>query len=328
MKMIQKNKNQKDEFISIRLITMDQKVNKSLVVNINMTTSSLLNLLNKTILEFYPNKHMNDFYFLYNGQKLWYSTYNLYQSGIRDGSFIFAGEAEDNDNEILEETNNNLHNMKLYDSNNLIRLNLVETSGVRINVAINKYKTCSDLINLLYKHLKRVYPNYSQSSFTFVYKGAKLSPNNRTLDESEFINGSSILLLVIHPMLEENLDMEASIIMNNEYHENFSFDLEGLLRLCLLKEISIYFYNNLDYYDKKVSNKVKYILEVISGGNIDLNQTQNSIMSVLTKLGGQCNIINFSKFIDENTNKEEIIEFFNILKQDEKKKLIEKKIVY
>jgi hypothetical protein len=107
------------------------------------------------------------------------------------------------------------------------------------------------------------------------------------------------MMNLIEPMFEENLEMDASILMNkyNDYDENFTFDLHGLLRLCLLKEISIYFYNDFEYYDEKVSNKIKYILEVISGGNSDLKKAKNSIMSILGKLGGKYNIINYSKKI-------------------------------
>ena len=47
-------------------------------------------------------------------------------------------------------------------------------------------------------------------------------------------------------------------------------------------------------------------------------------MNVLQKLGGQCNIINFSKYIDQNTNKNELKKVFNILKDDDKQKIIKK----
>ena len=62
---------------------------------------------------------------------------------------------------------------------------------------------------------------------------------------------------------------------------------------------------------------MKHILEIISGGNIDLNQTENSIMSVLKKFEG-INILNFSRFIDAYISKEEFIEIFNILREEDK----------
>ena len=62
---------------------------------------------------------------------------------------------------------------------------------------------------------------------------------------------------------------------------------------------------------------MKHILEIISGGNIDLNQTENSIMSVLKKFEG-INILNFSRFIDAFISREEFIEIFNILREEDK----------
>lgn len=59
---------------------------------------------------------------------------------------------------------------------------------------------------------------------------------------------------------------------------------------------------NLELYRTKLNKKMKHILEIISGGNIDLNQTKNSIMSVLKKFEG-INILNFSKFIDDFINR-------------------------
>ena len=61
--------------------------------------------------------------------------------------------------------------------------------------------------------------------------------------------------------------------------------------------MSLIINKDIDYYKEKINKKVKHILEIISGGNIDLNQTENSIMSVLKKFEG-INILNFSKFID------------------------------
>ena len=121
----------------------------------------------------------------------------------------------------------------------------------------------------------------------------------------------------IQPLFEQNLDINTSIIINNEnYHpKNYNFNLSRLLKLCLIKDISLYIFEDSDYYKKKLSNKMKYILELISGGNIDLNQTENSIMSNLKKFEG-INIVNFSKFIDLCITKDEFNELFSILKED------------
>ena len=47
---------------------------------------------------------------------------------------------------------------------------------------------------------------------------------------------------------------------------------------------------------------MKHIFELISGKNIDLNQAENSIMSVLKKFEG-INMLNVSKFVDSFISK-------------------------
>ena len=61
---------------------------------------------------------------------------------------------------------------------------------------------------------------------------------------------------------------------------------------------------------------MKHIFELISWGNIDLNQTEHSIKSVLQKFEG-INILNFDTFV----SKENLIETFNNFKEEEKIKI-------
>ena len=323
-----KNEISKD-LISILLISSDQNIKRSLIVNINMTSAELILLLNKTILEYYPEKSMFGFSFLYRGEFLCYSSFKLKKNNFRDGAVILAIELESMGNSNHAKKIINLDKLKLDDKlENIIVLRLISTDQcVSTYIKINKFRTLYELIYLLYKNLEENYPQYTQSQITYLCNGNTIYANSLTLDEAKIRDGDIILMNLIEPMFEENLEMDASILMNkyNDYDENFTFDLHGLLRLCLLKEISIYFYNDFEYYDEKVSNKIKYILEVISGGNIDLNKTKNSIMSILWKLGGQYNIINYSKYIDANMSKEKLKELFNILKDDKKSKINKKK---
>ena len=61
---------------------------------------------------------------------------------------------------------------------------------------------------------------------------------------------------------------------------------------------------------------MKHIFELISWGNIDLNQTEHSIKSVLQKFEG-INILNFDTFV----SKENLIEKYNNFKEEEKIKI-------
>lgn len=300
-----------------------------------MTGAKLLIFLNKTILKLLPHKSMYEHIFLYCGEKLRYTSQKLDALKITNGSTIIAmpldedPEDEGENKAINPNIKNNL-NLELHIQNkldDLISLILVSADQcIHTNLVINKYKTAFDLIELIYKHIGENYPQKSTTEFYFLYNGNKIIGIFNTLDSLNIVNYTDILMLEIEPLFKENLEIDTSIIINNDYHKNLYFDLAGLLRLCLLKEISIFFYNDLDYYKDKVSNKMKYILEVISGGNIDCNQTLNYIMSILGKLGGACNIIYFSKFIEQNTSEEDLIELFDILKDDIKIKINKKKL--
>ena len=74
--------------------------------------------------------------------------------------------------------------------------------------------------------------------------------------------------------------------------------------------------NDFECYTPKLNIKMKHIFELISGGNIDLNQTEHSIKSVLQKFEG-INILNFDTFV----SKENLIETFNNFKEEEKIKI-------
>ena len=60
------------------------------------------------------------------------------------------------------------------------------------------------------------------------------------------------------PLFEENVDIEANIIINNDYDEDINFNLYGLLRVCLLKDIRLSI-NGVDYtyYYDKLPEKIK-----------------------------------------------------------------------
>ena len=123
----------------------------------------------------------------------------------------------------------------------------------------------------------------------------------------------------IEPLFDKNLDLDISILINedNKHDNNINFDLSGILKFCLIKDMSLFIDKDFEYYKPKLSEKIKFIFEAISGGNIDLNQTENSIMSVLKKFEG-INILNFAKFIEVYISKNELIEIFNIFKKEDK----------
>ena len=179
--------------------------------------------------------------------------------------------------------------------------------------------TSTELINFLTNQILEKYPNKSNNEFYFIYNEKKLNLSSQTLDDLGIKDGDTFLAFEIKPLLDENLDLEVSVIIDesNKHEINVDFKLKGLLKFCLIKDMSLIIDKDIDYYKEKINKKVKHILEIISGGNIDLNQTENSIMSVLKKFEG-INILNFSKFIDNFISNEELREIFKILKEEDK----------
>ena len=81
----------------------------------------------------------------------------------------------------------------------------------------------------------------------------------------------------------------------------------GLLKLCLLKEIS---FKLNDDNIKQLPEFISFIIRKLKSINIKyINDSREEIEEVLRKEKGN-NIINISDFIDETLNMEQINEFF------------------
>ena len=125
-------------------------------------------------------------------------------------------------------------------------------------------------------------------------ESSKINYGSKTIDSLGIKNGDQILAMEIKPLFEKNIDLDASIVIDEDnHHQNaINFDLCGILKFCIIKDMSLLIDKNFDLYKHRLNKKIKYIIENISGGNIDLNQTENSIISVLKKFEG-INILNF-----------------------------------
>ena len=108
-------------------------------------------------------------------------------------------------------------------------------------------------------------------------------------------------------------------IKYNQYSKyNCNTDLKGILKLCFLKEIS----SKFDHYTigvfKNISEMVYQIMKILnqSGtGNEDNLEAKQQIEKVLNKEKG-CNIINFSRFVDETINTQCINQMMNFLSKE------------
>ena len=123
------------------------------------------------------------------------------------------------------------------------------------------------------------------------------------------------------PLFEENFDIEANIIINNDYDEDINFNLYGLLRVCLLKDICLSI-NGVDYtyYYDKLPEKIKIYIWYCFNWKY-LFKSIRKINYWCFKEIWRDKYSHFSKFIDDYIRKDEIIELINILKKDIKTKI-------
>ena len=290
--------------------------------------SELIMKLNDVIQEMYPQKSDFDFIFLYNGERL---VFNSKPINIKNGDCIVAAEIE-NDNNIKindNEFKNIEINQKNYfynkNSEKIINIKLISTDQkIHFFFKVKTSITCTGLIKMLFETIWKEYPEYKENELYFLWNGCKLHFSLKTLESLGLTDNSTIIAYIIDPLLEENIEIQTSVIIYNDHDTIIDFDFYGLIRLCFIKEIALIIANESEYYEDKITDKIKYILEIIAGGNIDLNETKNSIMSMLKKCDG-INMIYFSKFLDENLTKNEILELFNLLQNKGKDNIEELK---
>ena len=92
-------------------------------------------------------------------------------------------------------------------------------------------------------------------------------------------------------------------------------DLHGLLKLCLLNEISSKFNpDNLNIF-KTISEIAYFIMTILNKSyitNFDLQETKENIKQILEKIDGR-NVINFSNFVEEEISSQNINQMMNFL---------------
>ena len=120
---------------------------------------------------------------------------------------------------------------------------------------------------------------------------------------------------------KNNFEMEINIkflgVGEKKFFGNNNIELNGILKLCLLKEIAC----TNDF--KKMNNlpeKISNIMSILQKGEIDYNNVQDGILKVLEKIKGG-NIINFSRYIDEVISQEEINTFLISKLNDSKNRI-------
>ena len=308
--------------IKITAFSGDRVICFPLTVDINMTSAQLITLINQCIQSVSPEKVKNGFFFIHNNKKLNFDARSLKSLGFKDKDKILICRIEDKN--IIDDDCNLVAFKKPED---LISVTLISSDQtLHLIVKANINITCTEFIITLIKKIIEHYPEKSENEFYFLCKGIKLNYGSEGMNSLGIKNGDIIMVMEIKPLFPNNLDLDASIIIDEDnHHQNaINFDLCGILKFCIIKDMSLLIDKNFDLYKPRLNKKIKYVLEAISGGNIDLNQTEHSIISVLKKLEG-INILNFSRFIDEYLNKDELLDIYKIFKKEEKMEIRKKK---
>ena len=153
----------------------------------------------------------------------------------------------------------------------------------------------------------------------------ELKPCSKTLAELGISNRTNIDVVLAKyvigaggPWLDKNINIKFIKTSNKYDNKNLKCQLNGLLKLCLLKEISSKLnINELEMFPEMII----YIIEILKNGYIASDEDiKNTIKEVLEKVEGS-NIINFSEFVDEIINTNHIEKMINLLNKDQIKEI-------
>ena len=161
-----------------------------------------------------------------------------------------------------------------------------------------------------------------------IFLGRQLEDNKKLEDCG--INSLSTIHLAIRlrggggPIYSKEINIKFIKSSKKKSKNQITFlnnELTGLLRLCLLKEISL----KLDINQtEKVSKLISCIMELLKYNSIliQCDNTATIIRQVLGKIEG-CNIINVSKFINDSINQNELKMLKLLLKKEDLEYIID-----
>ena len=159
--------------------------------------------------------------------------------------------------------------------------------------------------------------------FKFIFNN-KILYGEMKISQSGLSDGSKILVISKKQITGAGFCMDYKeinikfilISENINTNNNPNLELKGLLKLCLLKEISLN--TNIDHkYVFELPPLISYILQTLRNGTIK-GPYNKIIIEVLEKLEGS-NIINFSKFIDASINIEQLNKIMKYLNENDLK---------
>ena len=192
------------------------------------------------------------------------------------------------------------------------------SNGKIVHILINPNEKISKLIERIIKKLK----GFISLSLEF---NGKVLEKSSTISESGLKNNSTVNTKDEECYDDEGLEKKIIEIQfikqpKNTNPPNSNYELTSLLKLCLLKEIAG------KIQDEKLENLpdlVKLIMEILKKGYMSLTENpQKDIERILERVKGS-NIINFSKFVDNNVDTPQLNKLINLLKKSDKIEIID-----
>ena len=113
--------------------------------------------------------------------------------------------------------------------------------------------------------------------------------------------------------LNKEINIKFIKVFGSTCELNYQGDLFGLLKLCLLKEISSKLNENKF---ETIPGIISCIMKILKNGYCYFKDPREEIKYVLKKMIDS-NIINFSKFVDEKINSYEMKIIFNLLQKED-----------
>ena len=206
--------------------------------------------------------------------------------------------------------NNNLNNINFNYNNfsimnneennkNLLWNIIIEFNPKRYNIIISPYKTIRDLLNEIYVKFYDINIEF----YDIISKNISLRNIDKSLKIYQFLFNNSIINIIERQnitggnIMEKEINIKFLKLPRNIFGNNCDddFNLHGLLKLCLLKEISL----KLDNYRiAQLPLIISSIMEILKTGKILSTQNKECIKEVMNKIRGS-NIINFSRYVNK-----------------------------
>ena len=162
-------------------------------------------------------------------------------------------------------------------------------------------------LNISDKHAKFIFEGETYTLYSILtFREIGMNSDSRIFINNQGISGG----------YNKEINIKFIICQNNKILKNIGekkIELYGLLKLCLLKEISAKFE---DDEIRKLPELLSYIMEILKRGYISNEIKKDEIKDVLNKMKGS-NIMNFSRYINKSISQTEIDMLLNLLKPND-----------